>query len=308
MMSYKLLNKLFVLIAVLIFVSVSGCATKEDLDRFYLTLDKKISDNIEDTNRTVSRVKKDFERFKGEDFPRFKEETSSTLSGLQESVEKNGQFNKSIRMSQAGFGEDVNNLTSEVQVLRGAVEELKREVKTLESKPAGKVAATGIDDKLNNIVARIDYLEKVLEVERKETAGVGNGAGEASPSAKVDKEKTYSDAYRAFKNGEYGKAREEFQEFLKAFPDSEYSDNAQFWVGECYYFEGKYEKAILEYEKVIKNYSEGNKVPNALLKQAFSFLKLGEQASAKLLFQRVIKDYPGTTPARIARQRLVNIK
>jgi len=307
MMSLRPLHKLLIPITVLLFVSVSGCATKEDLDRFYLTLDKKISDNVEDTNRTLSRVKKDFERFKGDDFSRFHEETSSALSVLQESVEKNGQFNKSIRRSQAGFGEDVNNLRTEVQTLRGALEELKMEVKSLESKPAGKGTPTDIDDKLNDIVVRLDYLEQVLEVEKREAPGAESAKGTA-PAETVDKEKIYSDAYGAFKNGEYGTARVKFQEFLKAFPDSEYSDNAQFWVGECYYFEGKYEKAILEYEKVIKNYSKGNKVPNALLKQAFSFLKLGDQASTKLLLQRVIKDYPGTTPARIARQRLANIK
>ncbi len=92
--------------------------------------------------------------------------------------------------------------------------------------------------------------------------------------------------------------------FLKQYPNTEFSDNAQFWIGECYYFEKKYEKAIIEYDKVIKNFPEGNKVPYALLKQGLSFLQLGDKASAKLLLQQVIKDFPNTSQARIARTRL----
>jgi len=94
----------------------------------------------------------------------------------------------------------------------------------------------------------------------------------------------------------------------KLFPKSEYSDNAQFWIGECYYFEKKYERAIVEYDKIVKNFPDGEKVPYALLKQGLSFLNLGDKQSARLLLQQVIKDYPNTSQARIARSRLQEIK
>ncbi len=301
------MKRLFVILMALLFVSASGCATKEDLDRFYLTLDKR----IEEVNRDLSRVKKDFNRFKEEDYSKLEGKTSSNLSeikGLQESVAKNIEFNKSIRGNQAGFGEDVNDLRSEVRNLRGAVEELKMEVTTLRARPKGRVESKELNETLNDITVRLSYLKQYLEVGKKEAVKKESEGDKVSPQEKVDKEKAYSEAYKAFKNGEYSRARKEFEEFLKSFSDTEYSDNAQFWIGECYYFEGKYEKAILEYEKVIKNYPKGNKVPNALLKQAISFFKIEDKASAKLLLQRVIKDYPGTTTARIARQSLVDIK
>jgi len=291
------LKRLFVLFfIVLFFLSVWGCATRQDLDRFYLTLHQRVSDNADN----VSRVKNDFERFKGE--------SSLNFSQIQESVSKNEEFNKTIRKSQADFGESLNNLRSDIQDLRGAVEEMKMSATSLKTKTEGG-DAKDIDGKIREISTRLDYIETSLGIERKEPVTEGSAEIAAiPPSVKVDKEKAYSAAYKAFKNGEYSRAREEFQKFLKVFPNSEYSDNAQFWIGECYYFEGAYEKAILEYEKVIRNYPEGSKVPNSLLKQAFSFLKIGDQSSAKLLLQRVIKDYPGTTSASIARQRLVDIK
>ncbi|MBN2567947.1 MAG: tol-pal system protein YbgF [Deltaproteobacteria bacterium] len=290
------MKRFFSLLIILLLVCVWGCATREDLDRFYLTLNQKVSDNADN----LSRVKSDFERFK--------EESSLNFSQIQESVSKNGEFNKAIRKSQADFGENLNNLRSDIQDLRGAVEEMKVSADALKTKTESG-NAKDIDIKIKEISTRLGYIETYLEIEKKES--VTKDAAETaaiSPSEQVDKEEAYSEAYNAFKNGKYGRARAEFQKFLKVFPSSEYSDNAQYWIGECYYLEGAYEKAILEYEKVIKNYPEGNKVPNSILKQAFSFLKIGDQSSAKLLLQRVIKDYPGTTPASIARQRLVDIK
>ena len=102
-----------------------------------------------------------------------------------------------------------------------------------------------------------------------------------------------------------GRERADFQNFLKQYPDTEYSDNAQFWIGECYYFEKNYEKAILEYDKVAKNYPDGDRVPYALLKQGLSFLNLGDKTGARLLLQQVIKDYPNTNQAKIARAKLL---
>ena len=161
---------------------------------------------------------------------------------------------------------------------------------------------------------KISFIEDFLGIGKKEEPGEGNGkqAG-AAPSGKEsskgsNKEVAYAAAYDLFKDGKYDKARTEFQSFLKQYPDTEYSDNAQFWIGECYYFEKKYENAILEYEKVVKTYSEGDKVPHALLKEGFSFLNLGDKASAKLVLQRVIKDYPNTNQARTARAKLLSIK
>ncbi len=151
----------------------------------------------------------------------------------------------------------------------------------------------------------LDYIRALGRAYEREQAPA---AKDAAGIGKTDKESLYAAAYGFFKEGKYEKARESFENFLKQYPDTEFSDNAQFWVGECYYFEKKYEKAIVEYDKVTKNFPEGNKVPYALLKQSLSFLKLGDKASAKLLLQQVIKDFPNTSQARIARAKLLEIK
>ncbi len=81
----------------------------------------------------------------------------------------------------------------------------------------------------------------------------------------------YRSAYETYQKGDIEGARRKFEAFLKQYPNTELSDNAQFWIGETYYAKKDYEKAILEYEKVIAKYPEGDKVSAAMLKQAPPF-------------------------------------
>ena len=45
----------------------------------------------------------------------------------------------------------------------------------------------------------------------------------------------YDAAYRDFSRGNYDLAIEGFRELLKYYPNMNLSDNAQYWIGECYY-------------------------------------------------------------------------
>jgi tol-pal system protein YbgF len=275
------LRNLVILSLVLIF-TCTGCAKQEDLLRVEGNLGAKIA-ALQKGNlgAKIAALQKD-------------------TSDLRESI-------KSTRKRQANVDADAIDLRNSVQKLRGNTERLKVKVTALESKKKSE----SLNDSLVDISNRLTYLESYLSMDKEKSQ---KGKIEKKKLLPVDKgesmgrEEAYSNAYRIFKNGNYGLAKEEFRKFLKSFPNTEYSDNAQFWIGECDYFEGRYEEAIVEYEGVIQNYSKGNKVPNAFLKQALSFLKLGDKSSAKLLLQRVIKDYPNTTPARIARKKLIDIK
>jgi tol-pal system protein YbgF len=118
----------------------------------------------------------------------------------------------------------------------------------------------------------------------------------------------YRDAYETFHKGDLEGARRKFEAFLNQYPNTELSDNAQFWIGETYYLKKDYEKAILEYEKAIVRYPEGDKIPAALFKQALSFFELGDKTNAKNLLKRVIEKYPQSDQAQLAKKKLESIK
>ncbi|MBU3932046.1 MAG: tol-pal system protein YbgF, partial [Proteobacteria bacterium] len=244
------------------------------------------------------------------------------ITGLRSEIEKTNEALKALRSSQAEVRVEMTEIRVQLQHSRGVADGLRDE---LRREIAASAAGTskreeeekGLREKLESLIFKINFIENFLEIGKQEgtaAPAVEKGgkppapAKEAAARGKTDKESLYAAAYDLFKQGKYDKAREEFENFLKLYPDTELSDNAQFWIGECYYFDKNYEKAIVEYEKVSKNFPEGNKVPYALLKQGLSFLKLGDKASAKLLLQQVVKDFPNTSQARIARTKLLEIK
>jgi tol-pal system protein YbgF len=118
----------------------------------------------------------------------------------------------------------------------------------------------------------------------------------------------YKDAYDTFQKGNLEEARRKFEAFLKQYPNTELSDNAQFWIGETYYLKKQFDKAILEYEKAIVKYPEGDKIPAATLKQALSFWELGDKTNARNLLKRVIERYPRSDQADLAKKKLETLK
>ena len=118
----------------------------------------------------------------------------------------------------------------------------------------------------------------------------------------------YKEAYETLHRGDLEGGRRKFEAFLKQYPNTELSDNAQFWIGETYYLKKDFERAILEYEKAIVKYPEGDKISAALFKQALAFLELGDKANARNLLKRVIEKYPQTDQAEMAKKKLETIK
>lgn len=275
-------NFLYLILPVIL-LSLTGCATTGDLKAMRSELNQSMEYKLAVVDATLADMKKE--------------------------LGKNYEALTQTRKGSANTAADITDLRDNIQQLRGQVEALKKDMTRSVKKDEE------YKEKFDNILLKINFIENFLEIGKKdslsESGDKGKSAGNAAlkdPARKQDKETMYSMSYQIFKEGNYDKARTEFQNFLAAYPDSEYSDNAQFWIGECYFFEKNYEKAILEYEKVTKNFPGGNKVPYALLKQGLSFLKLKDKTSAKLLLQQVIKDYPNTNQARIARSKLQEIK
>jgi tol-pal system protein YbgF len=129
-----------------------------------------------------------------------------------------------------------------------------------------------------------------------------SGAAEVKTASKPppsDAEGLYDKAFQLFRGGKFEAARVEFNSYLKRFPKTDLADNAQFWLGECYYSEKRYQEAISAYEKTIKDY---------LLKQGMAFVELGDKTAGKILLKKVIKGYPQSNQAKIARNKLTRIK
>jgi len=306
----RILRRYWSILFFISLLSVAGCATTDDLRRVHGDLARQ----IQVTNEKIVSVEQGWAPLKDE----LKDELKVEIDGVRKEIAKTNEAIPSLRGSQAEGRAEMTEIREQLQQIRGTIDGLRKEFSTASSRATKREEEEKIlREKLDNLAFKINFIEHFLGIGKKDepaepsaekTGKQALAVKDAAGSGKTDKESLYAAAYGFFKEGKYEKARESFENFLKQYPNTEFSDNAQFWVGECYYFEKKYEKAIVEYDKVTKNFPEGNKVPYALLKEGLSFLKLGDKASAKLLLQQVTKDFPNTSQARIARAKLLEIK
>jgi tol-pal system protein YbgF len=118
----------------------------------------------------------------------------------------------------------------------------------------------------------------------------------------------YESAFELLKAARYNEAIDAFNRFLAAYPSGEYAANAQYWLGEAYYVQRRYQEAIPAYEKLIADHAHNPKVPHGLLKIGYSYQELGQVDTARTRLEELVQRFPGTTAARLAEERLQQIK
>lgn len=281
-----------------LFFLLLGCATTRDV--------KILDEEIYKLQQQVNQLKKEKETLKEElsqqtaENQKLKADLLLRLETLQSDV-------RALSTGVEEYKEFLKRPSKEIDRMR---DDLEFRLKILDDR--NKTYEDRIktnEERLKELEARLKGLEtkepKVIEPTSKpietetpgEWKGISTGAGDL-----------YKDAYETLQKGNIEGARRKFEAFLKQYPNTELSDNAQFWIGETYYLKKDFERAILEYEKAIAKYPEGDKIPAALFKQALAFLELGDKTNARNLLRRVIEKYPQTDQAEMAKKKLGTIK
>jgi tol-pal system protein YbgF len=128
------------------------------------------------------------------------------------------------------------------------------------------------------------------------------------PAPDADPLKLYRAAYDDLRAGRHDDAVRGFREFVRRYPRHDYADNAQYWLGEAFYDRKLYVDAATEFRAVVTRWPTGNKAPDALLKLGYCMLAVGETRAARELLAQVPSTYPKTEAARLASERLAELK
>jgi tol-pal system protein YbgF len=188
-------------------------------------------------------------------------------------------------------------------------------------------AMTGDNDELTR---RVDYLrqdvealtkqQKVLTDEIQRLQGVSGTPGQetTSPAPAVAPARTQteaenpavevqnlaSDSSAIYKSGldlmgegKYTEAQGAFADFIRKFPQSDLADNAQYWIGECFYSQKNFKEAEVAFKSVRDHFPFGNKVPDAIYKEALCQRQMGEEEKAKATLKQLVADYPDSEAA-----------
>ncbi|MDE2743452.1 MAG: tetratricopeptide repeat protein [Gemmatimonadota bacterium] len=131
-------------------------------------------------------------------------------------------------------------------------------------------------------------------------------AAVTSDSGKSDAFNMYQGALYYYRHKQYDRALVEFDRLLQKAPMSEWSDNAQYWKGECYYGLRQYQQALIEFTKVFA-FSNTDKADDSQLKIARCHLALDERDRALAALRKLVDEYPDSEYVSTAREQIKHL-
>jgi len=226
----------------------------------------------------------------------------------------------------------VEQLQSEVQQLRGLVEEQAQTIADLQRKQGNMY--TDLDERLQSLANQSPNAAPVAPSQTAQTVpnstatagqsstasansqpaavaatteiptAVAKPAQTEAVNATVSEKALYHTAYESLRNGHNAQAIAQFELFMKPYPAGEYADNAQYWLAEAFKINRDMDAARSAFTKVVSQYPNSSKVPDALLKLGYIEFDLQNMAKARDYLTRVTTSYPGTTAAHLAAKKL----
>ncbi len=188
--------------------------------------------------------------------------------------------------------------------IAGSLSKLQKEVSSLKTKVADQAKIIrDLNARQNTLENRVyaGNLDRNPNYNPSESKRVGRTIEDhQSGSALPGERSSYARAYNIFRDGDYDLAIDEFQAIINNYPDGEYADNAQYWIGEALLKKGNKQSAMKAFDKVIRVYPRSPKVPDALLKLGMTQYSIGNKDKAREYYDYLIDTYPGTASANKA--------
>ena len=236
----------------------------------------------------------------------------SSLS-LGQRVRHLEQLNQTRNQLQADLAFQVTQLQKEVRELHGLVEEhdfklnqiqerqrdLYREI---ESRFAAGTSTAG------NATPPAGNQNSALAEGATQPKGAGTASkGVQTATAEAGPRGEFEAAFELVRKRKYNQAVEGFRAFLTRYPQSSYSDNARFWIGQVYFAQSKLDDAVLQFKQLQTDFPQSSKIPSAMLKVADIYVKQQKWSEAKSIYNDIVARYTGAQQ-QLARKGLQKIK
>ncbi|MGH9602868.1 MAG: tol-pal system protein YbgF [Terriglobales bacterium] len=166
------------------------------------------------------------------------------------------------------------------------------------------VQVQALQDSLDELKARTARLAQQLEEMKAAQTNIGAATPVTPPADAPPADTLYKNALTDYNAGRHDLAMQQFQDYLKYYPNTELAGNAQFYVADLNYRQKNYQAAVTGYDKVIEQYPEGNKVRAAMLKKGLALLELGQREQGVGTLKTLAARYPRSVEANSARERL----
>jgi len=199
------------------------------------------------------------------------------------------------------------------------VPEIHKRISNLENSMKGDLAALRSENLL--LLSRLQELENRIATEpkyKKKSSRQPRSIKVTKPVIKTASKtieprnkKSYKDRYDYalgdYRKRKFSSAIKKFNVLLAESKNNNLSDNAQYWIGECYYHMELYSKALVEFGNVLK-FKFSNKKDSAILMSGKAYKHLGRNSEAIAQFQTLIISYPRSSYTKRARELISDLE
>lgn len=226
------------------------------------------------------------------------------------------QLSNQIRLLQKSIDDNQSILQSLLEQLNDQVAESNVALQSLSQAVQGQRADSSttlahvreevqnLSLKWDDVNNRIAALQRSLEEGQMRSSALRSLPAGGITGGAAAADQLYASAFNDYLMGNLELAVSGFQEFLTHYPESEFADNAAYYVGVCYFDQERYEQAIQAFDQVINLYPRGDKVAVSYYKTAQALEQLQRNSEAIEALRQLIAQFPDSPEATLAREQL----
>ena len=213
----------------------------------------------------------------------------STRSSSESDIERLERLLQNRNRVQLQMQEQIDQMSQEISDLRGQLERNSYEMQQMLKRQ-------------RELFVELDRVRGEMKAAPvKETTPAKTGG---KYSSNADEQTAYQDAVDLIlKKRDYTGAIAAFKQFQKDYPDSTYSANSHYWLGQLYFAKKQDKEAVKSFAAVV-SYKDSNKRADALVKLGDIAKRNKNDAQAKKYYQQVVDEYPGSASAKVAGSKL----
>jgi tol-pal system protein YbgF len=200
-----------------------------------------------------------------------------------------------------------NKIGAALNALQSTLQKQQTDAGSKVDQVSGQIQA--LNDTMDELKVRLAKVTKQLE--DMQAAQQSLAASQAQQQAQQQAQAQapppdvlYNNALRDYNGGKNDLALQEFSDYVKFYPNTDYAGNCYFYMGEMQFKQGNYQQAVQSYDQVLQNFPSGNKAASAQLRKGFALIELGKQDDGVAELRHLIQRYPRSTEAVQARERL----
>lgn len=197
------------------------------------------------------------------------------------------------------LADQVRQLQEEVQTLRGMVEVNEHQISQLKDRQ--RDFYTDLDSRINELKTGPSSVATPSSVTPPASSPI-------KPEASSAEQSMYHSAHDLMQEKHYDQAIAAFDQYLKKYPQGRFAPNAYYWMGETQLLTKDLDAAKIAFQNIVTQFPTHQKSADALLKLGYVYDAAGQKDKALKTLNEVTQKYPGSTLARIAEQRILQIK